>query len=59
LKTILVASMMSAAAYGSRMLPTTMPWLPVHDARAEAVITAGVLLALASLLRRNLIARWR
>jgi len=42
---------MSAAAYGSRILPATS-WLHL-DVRAEAIITATVLLALASLLRRN------
>jgi len=53
LKTILLASTMSAAAYGSRMLPSTT-WLHL-DVRAEAIVTATVLLALASLLRRNII----
>jgi hypothetical protein len=51
LKTILIASTMSAAAYGSRILPATS-WLHL-DVRAEAILTATVLLALASLLRRN------
>ena len=53
MKTILLASTMSAAAYGSRMLPSTT-WLHL-DVRAEAIVTATVLLALASLLRRNII----
>ena len=53
MKTILLASTMSAAAYGSRMLPSTT-WLHL-DLRAEAIVTATVLLALASLLRRNII----
>ena len=44
---------MSAAEYGSRMLPSTT-WLHL-DVRAEAIVTATVLLALASLLRRNII----
>lgn len=53
MKTILFASTMSAAAYGSRMLPSTT-WFHL-DVRAEAILTATVLLALASLLRRNVI----
>jgi hypothetical protein len=53
LKTILLASTMSAAAYGSRILPTTS-WLHL-DVRVEAIATATVLLVIASLLRRNVI----
>lgn len=53
MKTILLASTMSAAAYGSRILPATT-WLHL-DVRVEAIVTATVLLALASLLRRNVI----
>jgi len=44
---------MSAAAYGSRILPTTS-WLHL-DVRVEAIATATVLLVIASLLRRNVI----
>ena len=44
---------MFAAAYGSRMLPMTSA---VHlGVRGEAIITAGVLLAVASLVRRTVV----
>ena len=48
MKTILVAFTMSAAAYGSRMLPMTAVHVGV---RSEAIMTAAVLLVAASVMR--------
>ena len=49
MKTILVAFTVSAAAYGSRMLPMTAG---VHvGVRSEAIMTAAVLLVAASVMR--------
>ena len=57
MKTILVASTMFAAAYGSRMLPTTGA---VHvGVRSEAIMTAAVLLVVASVMRRTFTAERR
>ena len=49
MKTILVASTMFAAAYGSRMLRMTAV---LHvGVRSEAIMTAAVLLVVASVMR--------
>jgi hypothetical protein len=55
-KLLLVASLVSVAAYGAQVLPTATHWAQTLDARPEAVLTGGVLLIAASLLRRTVTA---
>jgi len=55
-KLALLASMVSAAAYGAQIWPAATHGFQGHDARPEAIVTGGALLVLASLLRR---AAWR
>jgi hypothetical protein len=45
------ASMMAG---GAQLIPNTPMWAQTPDVRTEAIITAGILLGLASLLRRNM-----
>jgi hypothetical protein len=49
-----MASFVSVAAYGVQMMPTASHWAQTLDARPEAVVTGGVLLVVASLLRRTI-----
>jgi hypothetical protein len=48
------ASMMAG---GAQLIPNAPTWAQTPDVRTEAIITAGILLGLASLLRRNMGAR--
>jgi hypothetical protein len=48
------ASMMAG---GAQLIPNAPTWAQTPDVRTEAVITAGILLGLASLLRRNMATR--
>jgi hypothetical protein len=52
-KFLLVASFVSIAAYGAQVLPSASQWAQTLDARPEALLTGGVLLVVASLLRRT------
>jgi hypothetical protein len=45
------ASMMAG---GAQLIPNAPTWAQTPDVRTEAIITAGILLGLASLLRRNM-----
>jgi len=45
------ASMMAG---GAQLIPYAPAWAQTPDVRTEAIITAGILLGLASLLRRNI-----
>jgi hypothetical protein len=45
------ASMMAG---GAQLIPNAPAWAQTPDVRTEAIITAGILLGLASLLRRNM-----
>jgi hypothetical protein len=48
------ASMMAG---GAQLIPNAPTWAQTPDVRTEAIITAGILLGLASLLRRNMVTR--
>jgi hypothetical protein len=48
------ASMMAG---GAQLIPNAPAWAQTPDVRTEAIITAGILLGLASLLRRNMATR--
>jgi len=48
------ASMMAG---GAQLIPYAPAWAQTPDVRTEAIITAGILLGLASLLRRNMATR--
>jgi hypothetical protein len=48
------ASMMAG---GAQLIPNAPAWAQTPDVRTEAIITAGILLGLASLLRRNMAPR--
>ena len=54
MKLAFFASMMAG---GAQFIPHAPAWAQAPDVRTEAVITAGILLGLASLLRRNMGAR--
>ena len=54
MKLAFFASMMAG---GAQFIPNVPTWAQTPDVRTEALITAGILLGLASLLRRNLGAR--
>ena len=41
-------------AGGAQLIPNAPAWAQTPDVRTEALITAGILLGLASLLRRNM-----
>jgi hypothetical protein len=48
------ASMMAG---GAQLIPNAPTWAQTPDVRTEAIITAGILLGLASLLRRSMATR--
>jgi hypothetical protein len=50
-KLAFLASMMAG---GAQLIPNAPSWAQTPDVRTEAIITAGILLGLASLLRRNM-----
>ena len=54
MKLAFLASMMAG---GAQLIPNAPAWAQTPDVRTEAVITAGILLGLASLLRRNMATR--
>ena len=58
MKLVLVIAMATAMTYTIDVWPVATKWVQTLDARPEAVLTGGVLLMLASLLRRN-VAGWR
>lgn len=49
-----VAFFASMMAGGAQLIPYAPAWAQTPDVRTEAIITAGILLGLASLLRRNM-----
>ena len=49
-----LAFLASMVAGGAQLIPNTPAWAQTPDVRTEAIITAGILLGLASLLRRNM-----
>lgn len=49
-----LAFFVSMMAGGAQLIPYAPAWAQTPDVRTEAVITAGILLGLASLLRRNM-----
>ena len=51
MKLAFFASMMAG---GAQLIPNAPAWAQTPDVRTEAIITAGILLGLASLLRRNI-----
>ena len=51
MKLAFFASMMAG---GAQLIPHAPAWAQAPDVRTEAIITAGILLGLASLLRRNM-----
>ena len=51
MKLAFFASMMAG---GAQLIPYAPAWAQTPDVRTEAIITAGILLGLASLLRRNI-----
>ena len=51
MKLAFFASMMAG---GAQLIPNAPAWAQTPDVRTEALITAGILLGLASLLRRNM-----
>lgn len=51
MKLAFFASMMAG---GAQLIPNAPAWAQTPDVRTEAIITAGILLGLASLLRRNM-----
>ena len=50
MKLAFFASMMAG---GAQLIPNAPTWAQTPDVRTEAIITAGILLGLASLLRRS------
>lgn len=54
MKLAFFASMMAG---GAQLIPNAPTWTQTPDVRTEAIITAGILLGLASLLRRNMATR--
>jgi hypothetical protein len=53
-KLAFLASMMAG---GAQLLPHVSGWTQSPDVRTEAIVTAAILLGVASLLRRNKVAR--
>jgi hypothetical protein len=49
-----LAFFVSMMAGGAQLIPNAPAWTQTPDVRTEAIITAGILLGLASLLRRNM-----
>ena len=49
-----LAFFVSMMAGGAQLIPNAPAWAQTPDVRTEAIITAGILLGLASLLRRNM-----
>lgn len=52
-----LAFFVSMMAGGAQLLPNAPGWAQTPDVRTEAIITAGILLGLASLVRRNIATR--
>jgi len=52
-----LAFLVSMMAGGAQLIPNGPAWAQTPDVRTEAIITAGILLGLASLLRRNMAPR--
>jgi len=53
-KLVFLASMMAG---GAQLLPNVGGWTQSPDVRTEAIVTAAILLGVASLLRRNMAPR--
>jgi hypothetical protein len=53
-KLAFLASMMMS---GAQLLPHVTSWAPFPDVRTEAILTAAILLGVASVLRRNIVSR--
>ncbi|HXI30678.1 MAG TPA: hypothetical protein VNG89_19705 [Vicinamibacterales bacterium] len=54
MKLAFLASMMAG---GAQLLPNVSGWAQAPDVRTEAILTAAILLGVAGLLRRNIVAR--
>jgi hypothetical protein len=52
-----LAFLVSMMAGGAKLLPNVSGWTQAPDVRTEAIVTAAILLGVASLLRRNIAAR--
>jgi hypothetical protein len=52
-----LALLASMVAGGARLLPNVSGWTQTPDVRTEAIVTATILLGIASLLRRNKVSR--
>jgi hypothetical protein len=53
-KLAFLASMMAG---GAQLFPNVTGWTQAPDVRTEAIVTAAILLGVASLLRRNIVSR--